>query len=270
MPAHESGHSLERTPLERLSETFRSAIETLKNNEVEPDCFTHNAQQIPFGRFGEGRLSTSMTVDEGFVSGKIGFSDENDPASSFYVTRGLGDTSWRQGARKFSNTGVARKLDANWPQQLFDNTAIRHLTHGSAASPSLDDLFTVVEHELAPNARYFNIESIFAYSTISIDPETNTLSSVTLRLESVEDHDGFCHINAQLTIPYECDEVPTSLHSRIESNEMGTMTMQTWYEHPLTKEPVEVTVMSPDLLVEQIIDLTNDLIEEKTVQTNAA
>lgn len=270
VPRHEGGRVIERTALSKLWESLYGAIELLAEQEITPDCFTHTALRMPFGRFGDSHITTSMTVDENFVSGTISFASSDNPEESFSVNRELGNTSWRGNGHKYSNWGIARKLDANWPQQLIDNTAVRRLASPRDKNVSDDDLFQLVETELAPNARYFTIEKIYAYSTIRIDPETDALSAIAFRLAVTEDHDEFRQYHTQLTMPYTCDEVPTSLHSRTTFDELGNFSIETWYDHPETGKPVEVTLASADMVLEEVIGYIADLVEEKTTTATAA
>lgn len=270
VPWQEGGRTIERTATSRLWESLHGAIETLEEYQVTPDCFTHEAQRIPFGRFGDGRLTTIMTVDENFISGELSYVDSDTPEQSFHVTRELDNTSWRGNGRKHSNYGVARKLDANWPQHFIDNTAVRKLADRRNQGATLEDLFELVETQLAPNARYFTIDKIYAYTTICIDQDTNRLSAVTLRLATTEDQDNFRQTCVQLTMPYECNEHDTSAHTRAEFDELGRVSLSTWYDHPEKHVPVYVTPPDQESLLLLMIEFIDGLVEEKTATTKAA
>lgn len=273
VPWQEGGRTIERTAETRLDEAIRGALETLAKHKVEPDCFTHHTQQIPFGRFGEGHITNTLTVDEGFVSGGISFVSDSDPDQSFYVRKELGNPTWRdKNGRKFSDWGVARKLDANWPQQLVDNTAVRRLADPRDRHVTPDDLFVLIETMLAPNARYFTVKNVYAYSTVRIEQETNTYSYITFLLASEEDQDGFQQRFAQLTIPYICDKMPTYLHSRVAFNELDTLTVSSWYDHPEKGDPVAInrSTINNAWIYQEIIDNIEALVDEKTTVAKAA
>lgn len=93
---HDTDSTQDHVPrtLDMLGTTMHQAIDTLEDHNVTPNCFTVETQRIPFGRFGDGSLSTVLTLDEGYFSGKLSFSSGDKNHRPFFYVREIGDKTW--------------------------------------------------------------------------------------------------------------------------------------------------------------------------------
>lgn len=94
-PTPESSFDTRRTSpsekaLENTVHKLYNTLDRLKDWGVSPDSCTVDTQRIPFGRFGDGYLATSLTDDNGLLSAILSFRSPHDsPGDSFLLTRGL-------------------------------------------------------------------------------------------------------------------------------------------------------------------------------------
>lgn len=70
-PTPESSFDTRRTSpseeaLENTAHKLYNTLDRLKDWGVSPDSCTVDTQRIPFGRFGDGYLATSLTDDEAY------------------------------------------------------------------------------------------------------------------------------------------------------------------------------------------------------------
>lgn len=255
---------IEDTPFERLNGVMQAAIDKLDLYQVEPNSFTHDTQRIPFGRSGDGSLATSMTVDEGYLSGIVSFiaPKGSDTRDSFILRRDIGDAAWHTPSNRIAtNAGLARRLDANWPSQI-DNSAIRQASQDEDVT--LETIFQIIEKDLAPHARYFTVEKIYAYSNIQVNGETGacrTLSEVHLATET--DHDGFRTVTVQTKVADQMDGLATAVYCRATSDQMGDVFLSAWYDHPETGKRVDKPIHDSDKVAAQLEEMIGLLLDEK-------
>ena len=255
---------IEDTPFERLNGVMQTAIDKLDLYQVEPNSFTHDTQRIPFGRSGDGSLATSMTVDEGYLSGIVSFiaPKGSDTRDSFILRRDIGDAAWHTPSNRIAtNAGLARRLDANWPSQI-DNSVIRQASQDEDVT--LETIFQIIEKDLAPHAPYFTVEKIYAYSNIQVNGETGacrTLSEVHLATET--DHDGFRTVTVQTKVADQMDGLATAVYCRATSDQMGDVFLSAWYDHPETGKRVDKPIHDSDKVAAELEGMINLLLEEK-------
>ena len=255
---------IEDTPFERLNGVMQTAIDKLDLYQVEPNSFTHDTQRIPFGRSGDGSLATSMTVDEGYLSGIVSFiaPKGSDTRDSFILRRDIGDAAWHTPSNRIAtNAGLARRLDANWPSQI-DNSVIRQASQDEDVT--LETIFKIIEKDLAPHAPYFTVEKIYAYSNIQVNGETgacSTLSEVHLATET--DHDGFRTVTVQTKVADQMDGLATAVYCRATSDQMGDVFLSAWYDHPETGKRVDKPIHDSDKVAAELEGMINLLLEEK-------
>ena len=255
---------IEDTPFERLNGVMQAAIDKLDLYQVEPNSFTHDTQRIPFGRSGDGSLATSMTVDEGYLSGIVSFiaPKGSDTRDSFILRRDIGDAAWHTPSNRIAtNAGLARRLDANWPSQI-DNSVIRQASQDEDVT--LETIFQIIEKDLAPHAPYFTVEKIYAYSNIQVNGETGacrTLSEVHLATET--DHDGFRTVTVQTKVADQMDGLATAVYCRATSDQMGDVFLSAWYDHPETGKRVDKPIHDSDKVAAQLEEMIGLLLDEK-------
>lgn len=252
--------------LEHTARALVNGIDRLKERVVTPNSYTVDAQRIPFGHLGDGHLSISITIDEGCPSAILSY---QAPAGEvgFLLKRSLSDQQWRlatgSGKQKLNDGAVLRSLDANWPSYIIDNTAIRDcvdLRNGDGFS--FETTVGLVQDLLVPHAESRLEERIYAYSHITVDPDGN-LSEMRLTLGEKQDHYGLRSVVADITQPYLCDGVSTPLHTRITVDELGEPTLEVWYDHPETGQPVSVPVHDTPALCKQLEATLDELLSEK-------
>ena len=164
-PTPESSFDTRRTSpsekaLENTAHKLYNTLDRLKDWGVSPDSCTVDTQRIPFGQFGDGYLATSITDDDGLLSAILSFRSSHDrPGDSFLLTRGINDEYWQGKNRRLSNEGVLHYLDAYWPQQIIDNSAIRRAM--DQKNHDIGDVFKIISENLEPSARYILSEKIY-------------------------------------------------------------------------------------------------------------
>lgn len=265
-PDSDSSHldRVEDTPFERLNGVMQAAIDKLDLYQVEPNSITHDTQRIPFGRSGDGSLATSMTVDEGYLSGIVSFiaPKGSDTRDSFILRRDIGDAAWHSPSnRTATNAVLARRLDVNWPSHI-DNTAIRQASRDE--NVTLETIFQIIEKDLAPHAPYFMVEKIYAYSNIQVNSETGacrTLSEVHLAAET--DHDGFRTVTVQTKVADQINGLATAVYCRATSDQMGDVFLSAWYDHPETGTRVDKPIHDSDQVAAGLEGMISLLLEEK-------
>lgn len=249
------------TALEHTASTLTAALDRLEERGTMPDSYTADTQRIPFGRFGDGHLATSLTIDQGFLSATLSFQSKDENRSSFLLKRDIGQDRWWMKGKYTSDEGVLRHLDANWPQQLIDNDPVRRAM--LAEEPTFNTVFTLVHGHLQPHAPYLLTEKIYGFNDIRIDDETGECHATTLTLGVKQDQDGFQSVAADITQPYTCNGLPTELHSRIHIDDIGTPSIASWYDHPTTKKQTPVDIKNIPGLCTEFDFMVGELLAEK-------
>lgn len=247
--------------LESTVQKLCGTLELLKDWGVSPDVYTVETQRTPFGRFGDGYLATSLTDDNGFRSVALNFqSAQDDPRASFSLKRSVGDKCWHdKNGQGFSDQSVIRYLDANWPQQLIDNSSVRHVM--SQEKPSLDEIFELVSENLQPTAPLGVVKNIYIYRDITIG-ESGNCSSASLSIGTLTDKDGFTSVAARIIKPQLAqDGPPTNSSYQISIDEMGTPSIKAWHDHADKRKPYQIPLSEItevcaefELMLEQMAD----------------
>lgn len=258
----DSVHNQPPRTLETLSASMHQALDMLEEHAITPNRLTVETQRIPFGRFGDGSLSTILTLDEGYFSGKLSFSSGDKSHRPFFYVREIGDSTWWTSDRQkyATDEAVLRTLDANWPQHVIDNSPVRQAMDDE--NPTVHTVADLVRGHLEPHAKYHSTERIYAYSHMTVDDEGRCESS-TLLLASEVDHDGFRTVTANITLPYTCNDVDTPLTCRVVIDELGDAQLTSFYEHPETKKPIDVPIHDITRLLEEFEIMIGQLIGEK-------
>lgn len=266
-PTPESSFDTRRTSpsekaLENTAHKLYNTLDRLKDWGVSPDSCTVDTQRIPFGQFGDGYLATSITDDDGLLSAILSFRSSHDrPGDSFLLTRGINDEYWQGKNRRLSNEGVLHYLDAYWPQQIIDNSAIRRAM--DQKNHDIGDVFKIISENLEPSARYILSEKIYGYRSFFVDGNSGSCRDVSLSVGIKTDQDGFTSVSADITQPYVCNTLPTELHSRICVDEMGTPSITSWYVHPTRNTPCPVPVKNTPALCAEFELMLEQMADEK-------
>lgn len=273
-PSHASGFedfldddAHELSPFEHFAAVLNETVDAMRRNHVAPDTKTKEFTHAAFGRFGDGHISASMTNDNGYWTGSITFiGAEDDTRGSFVATHHIadGDTWTRDDKRTMNGMHVAKRLHANWPQFIVDNTQATRLVDAEA-SPSIEQIATLLDTYLAGNAQSRRIEEAYLYRSILVDGVRNTVRDTSLAINVEEDGNGFRRIEVLIQQPFEINDTTTvPIRCRVVLDEMNELSsISTQYTDPYTDKKMSPKVNDPDMWFEEIERRLAELLEEK-------
>lgn len=236
-PIGEHNFSAEQA-LDHTAQILYHTVDQLVERNTPPDSYSIDTQRIPFGRYGDGYLAASLSSDQGFHAATLSYvapPDEaraNEKSASFLLRRNIEHDRWWMANKHTSDEGVLRYLDANWPQHLIDNNPVRQAI--DADDPGFSTVFALVHDYLIPHARYRLTEKIYSFSRINIDELSGDCSATSLVAGVKTDQDGFQSYAADIAQPYVVNGTPTELHSTLTIDDMGTPSLSSWYDYPVT------------------------------------
>lgn len=261
----EATHEL--SPFEHFAAILNETVDALKRNQVAPNTTTREFSHAAFGRFGDGHLSASMTNDNGYWTGSITFiGAEDDTRGSFVGTHRIadGDTWTLDDKRTINLMQVAKRLHANWPQFLVDNTQATRLVD-MEASPSIEQIATLLDTYLASHAQSRRTEEAYLYRSILVDGIRDTVRDTSLAVNVEEDGNGFRRIEVLIQQPFEInDATSVPIRCRVVLDEMNELSsISTQYTDPYTDKKMSPKVNDPDMWFEEIERRLAELLQEK-------
>lgn len=266
----------ELSPLERFTLVLNETVDALKRHHVTPNTITKEFTHAPFGRFGDGHLSASMTNDNGYYTGSVSFiGAEDDTRSSFIATHHISDGDLWIVGNKGTITGarLAKRLHANWPQFITDNTLATRLVDMDT-QPTTEQIATMLDTSLASGAESQRIESAYVYRALTVDPVGDPLTANKVKYAlhetalaiNVEEHDGgLRNIEVIIEQPYDINDTTiVPIRCRVVLDELDELSsISTEYIDPYTDKKMTPKVNNPDVWFEEIERRLAELLQEK-------
>lgn len=272
-PRHpELAGTQEVSAFEQLHLLLYETLNSLRQHNITPNISTEEFQRIPFGRYGEGRLTTSFTNDEGYCSGLVSFMAGAGDRASFIAKKNIGDTNWHVSNRQLTDLQLATRLHVNWPQAPIDNWPITQLVDSDTV-PRTADIAELANHILGPHALYHAREETYIHRNLEVSKKYHEPVDYTLKLVAYFDGD-FEKIEVSLTQPSHVDDsivVPITYH--IAFDELGDVSSATT-EYPDIDGPfdpstysytkrIRGTIDNPAILMETIEDHLAAMVNER-------
>lgn len=151
----------ERSLEEHYVAMLHDAIDTLESYHVTPDGETFTAENIRFGRFGEDRLTIEASMHDGVQDTLVRY-DSTEKKETVTFCSAPDASHWTNVKTRVEHAAMARFLDAEWPQTLYDNQAARDLTKRGVAFSELRDF---LQDKLAPKAATQTRSKSYSYET---------------------------------------------------------------------------------------------------------
>lgn len=257
----------ELSPFEQFAAVLNETVDMLRLNKVAPDTLTKEFTHAPFGRFADGHLSASMTNDNGYWIGTVSFiGAEDDTRGSFIAKHRIADGElWTTAdERTINGTQMAKRLHANWPQFIVDNTQATHLVD-MEAQPSIAQIATLLDTHIAGSAQSRRVEEAYLYRSILVDGVRDTVRDTSLAINVEEDGNGFRRIEVLIQQPFEINDATiVPIRCRVVLDEMNELSsISTQYTDPYTDKKMSPKVNDPDMWFEEIERRLAELVEEK-------
>ena len=261
----------ESEPLERIAQMLYDSVELLETYQVQPNIQLVETQRLPFGRFAEGSLATSMKWDEGFISGTLSFiAPRDDPSQrSFLFKHPISASGWSIDSEVVNDGIVLRYLDSSWPSNgEYDNTAIRSAADDEQAS--LHTIYEIVQRDLVPHAPYAMRENIYTYSEFIVDKHAaksddsyDVVRSFELALSSETDQDNFRVITAVLSTQHVVINTPDKLNCKVTVDDTGTVSIESWRTALMSHRRIDEDPADPSDVADDLKGMLEKLVAEK-------
>lgn len=259
-PSFEPSESTyDRYPLERLGLAMREAADRL-SMLVKPDYSARIAQDIPYGQFGEGRLTTNIFTEMGWPYGSLELTAPDD--KSFLLQRGVCDPGWRRGNSSHDDAYALRALDYNLPRHLIDNHELREAIDNS---PTIHDVARIVNCVLEPHAAQVSHYKRYDYVDIIIE---NTLrevcTSLSINTTAARGNEWTLESLAlTTTLSHQHQGIDTPLQCTAATDPMG-VSLQASYTDPESSLEVDVPISDTDSIVALFEEKLQAMLDEKT------
>lgn len=169
----------DRPVIEGLMHKIHDAISILEFSGAEPDMVITDVKGIPFGRFADGRLDATLIADGGDFYGRLTYKPADSSDRSFDINRSVRDQAWMNGKSATTNQRIMRRLHADWPSFIVDNSAV--LNHIDNPNPSMKDVHDIVQC-LVPHAHPQDVLRTSAYGYHMVVADDDTMFDVPLTI----------------------------------------------------------------------------------------